>query len=221
MPRPFSEEERAAIRDRLLEVARRHFSRFGYRKANVADIAREAGIGKGSFYLFFDSKATAFMAVAEAVEEEIRTAFLDESRERPETSARDRLEHLLVFHLEALDREDFLRVALDPLEAASVFREIPPSSAEAHARRDLAFFEELLAEWAEEGVTLSADPVVLMSAMKALFIVALHGDLVGRETIAEVLSLLGSGVARALAEPVAAGPENAARGSNLGVAGRL
>lgn len=200
MPRPFSEAERAAIRDRLLGVARRHFARFGYRKASVADIAREAGIGKGSFYLFFDSKATAFMAVAGIVEEEIRTAFLAESRERPEASARDRLEHLLAFHVEALNREPFLRVALDPLEAASVFREVPPSSAEAHARRDVVFIEELLAAWAEEGATLSPDPTVLMSVMRALYVVALHSDLVGREATPEVLRLLGSGVARALTE---------------------
>jgi AcrR family transcriptional regulator len=41
---------------RVLAVATRHFLRFGYRRANVEDIAREAGVAKGSIYLHFDSK---------------------------------------------------------------------------------------------------------------------------------------------------------------------
>lgn len=200
MPRPFSEAERTDIRNQLLEVARRHFTRFGYRKANVADIAREAGIGKGSFYLFFDSKATAFMAVAEIVEEEVRTAFLEESRERPDAGARDRVEHLLAFHAGALDREPFLRVALDPLEAASLFRELPQSTADAHQRRDAAFFEQLLIEWADDGISISADAATLMSVLRALYVIALHRETVGRDTIAEVLYLLSTGAARALTE---------------------
>lgn len=40
----------------LLEVATEHFVRFGYRRANVGDIARDAGISKGAVYLHFDSK---------------------------------------------------------------------------------------------------------------------------------------------------------------------
>lgn len=201
MPRPFTDDERADIRERLLRVARQHFSRFGYRKANVAEIAGEAGIGKGSFYLFFPSKAAAFMAVADEVESEIRTAFLQESRRRPDAGARARLEHLLAFHLAAIDQEPFLRVALDPSEAANLFRAVPPAAAEAHRQRDVAFFEELLAEWANEGEALAADPAVLMSSLRALYVVALHRDLVGGEAISDVLDLLAGGIARALAEP--------------------
>lgn len=40
----------------LLEVATEHFAWMGYRKASVAQIARKANVGKGSVYLYFESK---------------------------------------------------------------------------------------------------------------------------------------------------------------------
>jgi len=43
-------------RERILDSARRLLERYGYRKMTVDDIAHEAGIGKGTIYLFFPSK---------------------------------------------------------------------------------------------------------------------------------------------------------------------
>lgn len=37
-------------RDRILDVARRHFSRFGYRKASLSEIATDLGVVKGALY---------------------------------------------------------------------------------------------------------------------------------------------------------------------------
>ncbi len=56
----------AELRRHILEVATDHFVRFGYRRANVGDIARDAGIGKGSVYLHFDSKQTLLVAAIAA-----------------------------------------------------------------------------------------------------------------------------------------------------------
>jgi len=43
-------------RDRLLDCAADLFVRHGFDKTTVADVAREAGVGKGSVYLHFKSK---------------------------------------------------------------------------------------------------------------------------------------------------------------------
>ena len=43
-------------RDRILDAADRLLARFGYRKMTVDDLAHEAGIGKGTVYLFFRTK---------------------------------------------------------------------------------------------------------------------------------------------------------------------
>ena len=43
--------------EKILDAADRLLVRHGYRKMTVDDLAREAGIGKGTVYLSFDSKA--------------------------------------------------------------------------------------------------------------------------------------------------------------------
>ena len=47
---------------RILDVATEHFARFGYRRASIGEIARDAGVGKGTLYLYFDSKQTLLVA---------------------------------------------------------------------------------------------------------------------------------------------------------------
>jgi AcrR family transcriptional regulator len=164
----------------------------------VAEIARRSGIGKGSVYLFFESKAALFMAVAEVVETEVRNAYLRESRKRRLRTARERLAHLLAFHVEALDRDPFLKVALDPEETASLFREMPLAVAQAHQGADVEFFEDLLETWSEEGAAHTIDPRVLTAVLRALYVVLLHRELVGDDSIERVLDLLGEGVASTL-----------------------
>lgn len=53
---------RERVRQRLMDVAGEHFARFGYRRARVGDIAHDAGVGKGTLYLYFDSKRALLIA---------------------------------------------------------------------------------------------------------------------------------------------------------------
>lgn len=53
----------AAKKDCILLEAARAFARFGFKKASIDDIAREAGVGKGTVYLAADSKEDLFYQV--------------------------------------------------------------------------------------------------------------------------------------------------------------
>jgi AcrR family transcriptional regulator len=53
-------------REHILEKAAEVFARKGYRMASVSDIVEEAGIGRGTFYLYFDSKKEIFLELIEA-----------------------------------------------------------------------------------------------------------------------------------------------------------
>ena len=57
---PLSPEER---RSQLLAAARRVFASRGYHKAGVSHIIREAGVARGTFYNYFESKRSVFTAV--------------------------------------------------------------------------------------------------------------------------------------------------------------
>jgi AcrR family transcriptional regulator len=60
-PRGDAESRRAVILDAALQV----FGQYGYRRTSMDDVAREAGIAKGTIYLSFASKEEVFQALSE------------------------------------------------------------------------------------------------------------------------------------------------------------
>ncbi len=63
--RPNEDAARKRTRLRILQAATEHFLRFGYRKASISDIARDAGVAKGTVYLYFENKnALMFAAIS-------------------------------------------------------------------------------------------------------------------------------------------------------------
>ena len=61
-----SEGNPAAPDRRLIAAAEAQFRRFGYKRTTIDDITADAGTGKGSLYLHFESKQAVYMAVVEA-----------------------------------------------------------------------------------------------------------------------------------------------------------
>ena len=57
----FSEKERESIINALRKAAAEHAARDGMRKTTVDELASEAGISKGAFYKFYDSKEHLFL----------------------------------------------------------------------------------------------------------------------------------------------------------------
>lgn len=56
---PVTERGRATRRA-LLEAAEEVFGEVGYQRASIAEITRRAGVGQGTFYLYFPDKRAAF-----------------------------------------------------------------------------------------------------------------------------------------------------------------
>lgn len=71
MARGFTEREKDNIRKRLEGACKQSWTQYGYKKTNVEDICRQAGISKGAFYLFFESKEALFCEVLCSVQEQI------------------------------------------------------------------------------------------------------------------------------------------------------
>ena len=53
MPKAFTEQERTRIRARLIAAGKKALNRGSMRHLVIDELAREAGISKGSFYSFF------------------------------------------------------------------------------------------------------------------------------------------------------------------------
>jgi AcrR family transcriptional regulator len=61
-------------RARLLAAAEKVFGQESYFRVSIADITREAGVGAGTFYLYFPSKEAAFRELVEQRAHELRMA---------------------------------------------------------------------------------------------------------------------------------------------------
>lgn len=71
MSRSFTDYEKDNIRKSLLEVCKQSWTQYGYKKTSVDELCKHAGISKGAFYLFFESKEALFCEVLCTVQEQI------------------------------------------------------------------------------------------------------------------------------------------------------
>lgn len=69
----FAAGEDPAKREQILDGAKRVFMRMGFDAASMNDITREAGVSKGTIYVYFQNKEDLFVAMVETE----RAAFLD------------------------------------------------------------------------------------------------------------------------------------------------
>ncbi len=68
-PDEAGDERRAAKHEAILAAAQALFFRYGFRRTSVDEVAMQAGIAKGTVYLYFPNKQALFRAVAERVAE--------------------------------------------------------------------------------------------------------------------------------------------------------
>lgn len=70
MPKIVDEQTREATRQRIIREAAGEFARLGFDAANINIIAEQAGIGKGTIYLYFENKRELFLAMLRHIAQE-------------------------------------------------------------------------------------------------------------------------------------------------------
>ncbi len=173
MATPFSEPEKQLLRERLLDAGEKIFTRFGLRKARIEDIAKDAGIAKGSFYAFFPSKEELFLALLERLETTMRSGLVEKIMENPPG---DRLAAFFEAMLGALDSIPFLKTALNKEELAWLERKLPPGKLKAHVGGDDEFIR-LAMEGMARGTALTKKNLKpWVEAVKVIFYSAVTPD---------------------------------------------
>ena len=87
MPKSFTEAEKAYIRERLLREAEACLGVYGIRRTTVDELVRRAGIPKGTFYLFYESKEALIFDVILKLNAEIQAnaaALISNMRAKPD-----------------------------------------------------------------------------------------------------------------------------------------
>lgn len=177
MPKAFTEQEREWIRQRLLEHGDQLFSTYGLRKTNVEEIARAAGISKGSFYGFYESKEDLFMDVVEQVEIRLRREVLAVV-ERPGPSPRARLFAVLRRAFDLVDEMSILQF-ITGADFDLLSRRIPVETWQEHLVEDIRFIEELITRCREAGIPIQVRPGTLIGLLYPIALSLLSGGVMG------------------------------------------
>ena len=196
-------------RRRVLDVARKHFARSGFKGSRLDAIAQEAGCAKGALYLEFSDKEALLQEVAREVLEAAGQRFAAEVASLP--SPLQRLTMTLKFAFREMDREPlFERLMRDDPE----LRVLRPLSAAEEQQRAAQGQIALLRSWVEEGIArgeiradLDIDAVpFLISLLRAVHphAAAATGGLFGRERLLDA-------VVEMFARSLAAAPDESLR----------
>jgi AcrR family transcriptional regulator len=174
MPKAFTEHEKELIGKRLLEQGYKLFSAYGLKKTNVEEIAKAAGISKGAFYRFYESKEALLMDVIEQAEIRVRQELLAVI-DLPGPSPRARLFAVLkkAFILfEAIPILQFFTGSDYDL----LFRRVPAEKLQEHLASDRVFFEELITRCRKAGIPIRAQSEQISGLLYLLVLAILHKD---------------------------------------------
>lgn len=188
MPRPFSDHEKSLIQAALLEKGSAIFAAYGLRKTSIDDLASAAGISKGAFYLFYDSKESLYLDILARFEADYRRKMLGILSE-PGHPPRQALGIMLQASIhEWKNNPLFQRFSKE--EYALLLRKIPPENLAKMLGEDQDFSVILLDHLKKAGATLKTTPEQVANLMKVLFLISLHEDDFGPGALVDTLDLL-------------------------------
>jgi AcrR family transcriptional regulator len=156
-------------RQRLLDAAEAVFAEHGYHDASVVKITEAAGVGQGTFYLYFASKQDVFDELVRDLNRRVRHAMKEAS-----SQGRTRLEE------ELLGFRAYFRFTADHPALYRIIRQaefVSPHMLRYHYDRLSGGYVEALREASERGEIAELDPEVAAWALMGM------GELIGMRWI--------------------------------------
>lgn len=71
LPKSFSENEKNNIKKILIDSCKSSWVKYGYKKTSIDELCEKAGISKGAFYLFYQSKEQLFCETIKIVQHDL------------------------------------------------------------------------------------------------------------------------------------------------------
>lgn len=192
-----------ATRAKLLAAAETLFGRKGFHPTSIGDITREAGVGHGTFYLWFDSKEVIFRELVRHLSHELRATIRDAV-----AGMDDRL------RMEEVGVRTFLRFVLAHRDLYRIVLEaefVAPDLHRWYYERLAEGYAEGLAEAMEAGEIPRIDPETLayclmgMSHFMGVRWVVWEGREPPEEAMAAMLTILRSALLTAAPAPAGGG----------------
>ena len=154
------DERRSESRKKIVDAAREIFFREDFMGANLDEVARVAGLSKGSIYRYFNNKAGLYLSVVGETGKEHTAALTAVVESDPEGHVLSRMRAMARFQLDYWGRHpDHLRIFW-ALDNQAVIGELPSEMVdrvEQAWRRNLAIGQRVLDDGVKRGELLPVD----------------------------------------------------------------
>lgn len=174
MAKPFSEEEKREIRSRILRVAEYRFSRYGYKKTSLDEIARDTGIAKGSLYNFFSSKDELLFELLRK-EEKKKWQLIELSSNEDPYQMMERI-------IDYIDNHQLSRSLYAHGDFSALQHRLPDTYRRENDQGDKAFAKALLQHCnisLQDETSCEAQALELSAQLRILFFISLHREEIG------------------------------------------
>ena len=185
----FTEKERELIRQKLMNNARKAFSKAGIKKTSIEELTNSVGIAKGSFYIFFKSKEAMYF---EILIQEIAGSipFRDIMTGKPGQPFNQLFREFLHQAVDSMQTNPILKLMLIPEEYNIVYRRITTDGENNAAFDIIAPLAATIRKWQSEGVIIDVDANLLANVIKCLFLLTTHNVEIGDALFPDVMSYL-------------------------------
>lgn len=196
MPTKFSKQEQNIIKAKLIKKAKEYFSRYGFTKTSVKELTDAAGISKGSFYSFFDSKEELFLEVMEEQEKfrnQIMAEILNEKLD-----AQGAIERLFRETLKKIEENRIFQIIYEENLIEKMVRKVPLDRVEKHKEQDLKDGKRFIRSLQKNSDLVDDPPEIIIGLFRALFFITLYKDEIGANIYDDVMNLLIKCISRGL-----------------------
>jgi AcrR family transcriptional regulator len=198
MGKAFSEAEKVLINAKIKSKGAELFAKFGLKKTTVDDIAKETGIGRGTFYLFYESKEDFFLGLIEETERRVKDDIILKILSST-TPIGETFKEFIKDAFLILEKNPLLRNILGNKEEFEfLLRTLPPQRLHSFLNHDNQIVLEVLAVLEEKGITLPIKSLTFSGMLRGVYLLSLHKNLIGVEVYPEIIEFLADSVARNL-----------------------
>jgi len=188
MTRAFSDKEKELIKNKLIEMGKELFARYGLRKTSIEDLTKAVGIAQGSYYNFFQSKEELYFEIMEQEELYMKSRLLS-THKVEESLTRESLEAFLADAFGMIDKSTFIK-KMNGEDYELLVRKLPEERIAKHIETDSDILTPMITMWQKQGAVIDRKPEVIGGLLRAVFTLALHKKEIGEDIFQEVLELL-------------------------------
>jgi len=190
MPRAFTKAEAEEIKEALCRAAENCLARYGVKKTTVDELARRAGISKGSFYRFYPSKEVLLFHAVEEYQKRLFEGLFLMVEER-KLGGRNGLAEAIWYLFDTV-QGSFLITIMHPEEMFLLLRGLPKEMVSAHQQFDDDTTTALLQALHLPETSVKAP--LFSTALRALSMALMHRETIGENYFNESMQLLIRGL---------------------------